>query len=103
VRIHARLLLAPPIAQEPAELLQRRLVVAAVALERDGDVFVGVDVMQRDGAGVALGDGVLQNARAEQEGKNGQAARIEGACRKPTTTVQPRVTNEHWRSRVDVD
>ena len=102
VRIDARFFFAPPIAQEPVELLQRRLVVTAVALERDGDVFVGVDVMQRDGAGVALGDGVLQHARAEEQDQSGEGARIEGACRKPTT-FQPRVNNGHWRSRVDVD
>ena len=66
MRIHAGLFCAAPVAQEPVELLQRRLVVTAVALEGDGDVFVGVDVMQRDGAGVALGDGVLQPARAEE-------------------------------------
>ncbi len=96
VRIHARFFFAPPIAQQPVELLQRRLVVTAVALERDGDVFVGMDVVQRDGAGVALGDGVLQDARAEQEHQSGEAARIDGASRKPTTTFQPRVTNEHW-------
>ena len=67
VRVHVGLLGLAPVAQEPVELFQRGLVVAAVALEGDGDVFVGMDVMQRDGAGVAFGDGVLQGSRAEQE------------------------------------
>src|SRR5208282_3341667 len=103
MRIDARLLFAPPIAQEPVELFQRRLVVTAVALERDGDVFVGVHVMQRQRAGVALGDGVLQHARAEEQHQRGDSARVTGASRGETTALQARVTDGHWRSRVDVD
>jgi hypothetical protein len=72
-----------PVAQEPVELFQRGLVVAAVALEGDGDVFVGMDVMQGDAAGVAFGDRVLQGSRAEQEQKNREAARIAGARARP--------------------
>jgi hypothetical protein len=49
-----------PVAHEPVELLQRGLVVTAVALVGDGDVFAGVNVMKGNGAGVAFGDGVLQ-------------------------------------------
>jgi hypothetical protein len=45
VRIHANLLLAAPVAQEPVELVERRLVVTALALEGDGDVFVGMGVV----------------------------------------------------------
>jgi len=79
VRIHAGFLAAAPVAQEPVELLERGLVVLAVALEGDGDVFVGVDVVHRDGAGVALGDGVLQRPRTTNDQKRGKAARITGA------------------------
>jgi hypothetical protein len=42
------------------ELLQRGLVVTAIALEGDGDVFAGVEMMEGEGAGVAFGAGVLQ-------------------------------------------
>jgi hypothetical protein len=67
LRIHANGFAAPPVAQKPVELLQRGLVVAAVALVSDADVLAGVDVVHRDGARVALGDGVLQRLRAEQQ------------------------------------
>ena len=62
-------------------MLQRGLVVFAVALEGDGDVFVGVDMVERNGAGIALGDRVLQNPRAKEKHKRGKAARIAGARR----------------------
>ncbi len=60
VRVHVGLFALAPVAQEPIELLQRRLVVPAVALVGDGDVFVGMHVVQRDRARVAFGDRVLQ-------------------------------------------
>ena len=83
----------PPIAQEPVELLQRGLVVTAVALEGDGDVFVGVDVMQRDRAGVAFGDRVLQRARRRRADQHsGKTARIGGALDDNRTAFQPRLT-----------
>ena len=60
VRIHAGLFAASPIAQEPVQLLQRGLVVLAVALIGDGDVFAGVQMMQRNRPRVAFGGDVLQ-------------------------------------------
>ena len=45
VRIHVGRLLAAPIPQEPIELLQRFIVIAAGALERDADVLAGVHVV----------------------------------------------------------
>ncbi len=101
VRVHAGLFRTPPIAQEPVQLLKRRFVVLAIALERDGDVFVGVDVVKRNGAGIAFGDGVLQAARAEEEDKTGNRTRIESARREDTTGSQARPTNEHRRPRID--
>ena len=45
-RIHVGRFAAPPVAQEPVELLDRGVVVAAVALVGDGDVFAGMDMVQ---------------------------------------------------------
>jgi len=67
MRIHAGLFAAPPVTQEPVELLQRRLVVAAVAFVGDRDVFAGMQVMHRDAACVAFRDRVLQRLRPEDE------------------------------------
>jgi hypothetical protein len=101
VRIHLGLLALAPVAQEPVQLRQRGLVVLAVALERDGDVFVGVDVMHRDGARVALGDRVLQSSRCKQENEKGETARIAGARRDEYQSFQARLPNRHWPSHVD--
>ena len=49
-----------PVAQEIVELLQAVFVVAAVALERDGDGVVAVGVLERERARLAVGDRVLQ-------------------------------------------
>ena len=54
MRVHVGLLFLAPVAHEPVELLQRGLVVAAIALEGDGDVFAGMDVMERTKCGCRL-------------------------------------------------
>ena len=69
-----------PVAHEPVELLQRGFVIAAVALEGDGDVFVGMDVMEGKRAGVAFGDGVLQGIIGAQQQQPGHAEPCTGAC-----------------------
>ncbi len=74
-RVHVGRFAAPPVAQEPVEFFQRGLVVAPVALIGDGDVFAGMDVVQGDGARLALGDGVLQPARTEQKKHERKTAR----------------------------
>ena len=66
-RIHRDLFVLAPVAHEPVELLQRILVVTAVALIGDRDVFVGVDVMERDRPGVAVRDRRLEAAAAEEQ------------------------------------
>src|SRR5439155_1259650 len=66
LRIHVGRLLAAPIPQEPVELFERLVVIAAVALEGDADVLAGVHVVQRERARVALRDDALQALRAEQ-------------------------------------
>ena len=60
-----------------------------------------MDMVQGDGAGIALGDRVLQRARAEQENQKGKTARIAGARREQSTSLQARFGNVHWQSRID--
>ena len=79
MRIHVGLLFLAPVAHEPVELLQRLVVVAAVTLEGDGDVFAGVDVMEGEGAGVAFGGGVLQRLIGAQQQQAGDAQARTGA------------------------
>jgi hypothetical protein len=55
LRVHADLLLLPPVAEVGVQLLQRLVVEAAVLLVGDGEVFVGVDVVQAKRAGLGLG------------------------------------------------
>ena len=79
VRIHVGLLFLAPVAHEPIELLQRGLVVAAVALEGDGDVFAGMDVVESERAGVAFGDRVLQGTIGAHQQQPGHAEACAGA------------------------
>jgi len=46
VTIHHGLVLAAPVAEIVIELLQRLFVIAPVALEGDGEVFVGMGVVE---------------------------------------------------------
>lgn len=78
--IHAGLLLATPIAEEPIDFLQRFFVVAAVALVGDGDALVGVHVMHRERARIAIGDRRLQ-ALATEEDKERRQANAAGDAR----------------------
>jgi hypothetical protein len=52
------------------EPLERLVVVAAVALVGDGDVFVGGKVVQRERAGVAVGFRGFKTAAAEQDNQD---------------------------------
>jgi hypothetical protein len=58
-------------------------------------------VMHRNGARVALGDRVLQSSRTEEENEQRQAERIAGAGNCQSTSLQARVPNVHWQSRID--
>ena len=101
VRVHLGFLLLAPVAQEPIDLFQRRVVEAALTLEGDGDVFAGVHVVHGDRAGIALGDRVLQGTPAGQNDKSRKTARSGGALDDYRTASQPRLIKEHWRPRVD--
>ena len=71
------------------ELLQRLFVVTAVTLEGDGEIFVGMGVVERKGAGLVQRGRVVDRAGSgeEQQGCQselisglGQMQRIELAC-----------------------
>ena len=88
MRIHVGFLFLAPVAHEPVELLQRGLVIAAVALEGDGDVFAGMDVVEGEGAGVAFGDGALQGVAGAQQQQSGDAELRTGAGQRRRETAR---------------
>ena len=72
MRVHPDGLVLPPITQERIELCQSVLIVSAVDLIGDGQVFIGVHVMERDGARLAIGDRVLQGLATENDQESGE-------------------------------
>ena len=56
-----------PVAQEPVKLLQRLRVIATLALEGEGPAFLGVVVVEGEGARVAIGHRVLERGRADED------------------------------------
>ena len=62
--IHRGEVLAAPVAEEMIELLETLFVVAAVALEGDGEVFVGMGVVEGKGAGFVQRGRVMHGAGA---------------------------------------
>jgi hypothetical protein len=55
------------------ELLQRLFVIAPLALESDGEVFIGVGVVERKGAGLVQRSGIVDRAGSRQEQQARQA------------------------------
>jgi hypothetical protein len=76
LRVHLDWLLLAPVAQQRIDLGQRRLVVAAVHLVGDGQIFVGVDVVERDRPRLALGARGLQAIAAEEDQERSDAAAV---------------------------
>ena len=76
--IHRGLVLAAPVAEEVIELLQRFFVIAAVALEGNGEVFVGMGVVEREGAGFVQRGRVVDRACSSDEQQRSQADLISG-------------------------
>ena len=76
--IHRGLVLAAPVAEEVIELLQRLFVVAPVALEGDGEVFVGMGVVEREGAGFVQRGRVMHRPGSGEEQQRSQADVISG-------------------------
>src|SRR5262249_52003685 len=75
MRVHVGRLVLPPIAQQLIDFGQRLLVVAAVDLVGNGEVFVRVNVMQRYGPRLAFGNSGLQalTAKKHEQGSNAAA------------------------------
>ena len=84
-----------PVAHEPVELLQRGVVVTAVALEGDGDVFAGVEMMEGERAGVAFGAGVLQRVVGAEHEQPGKAQSGTGARQSHNERTLARRVNSH--------
>jgi hypothetical protein len=89
------LLVAAPVPQNVVDLLHRFGIVTPVALVGDGEVFFGVDVMQRDGARVAVSDRMLQIAASENQSGGGKAKAISGARCEQRRQNSARVTTRH--------
>ena len=60
--IHRGGVLAAPVAEEVIELLESFFVVAAVALEGDGEIFVGMGMVEGEGAGFVQRGGIMHRA-----------------------------------------
>ena len=89
--VHRGLFLAAPVAEEVIELLQRFFVVAPVALEGDGEVFVGMGVVERERAGFVQRGRVLDRPGAGQQQQRCQAERDS----RPSATT----ANSNWRAK----
>jgi hypothetical protein len=76
--IHRGLVLAAPVAEEVIELLETLFVVAAVALEGDGEVFVGMGVVEGEGAGFVQRRRIMHRAGAGEQQQRRQADPIAG-------------------------
>ena len=65
--IHRGLVLAAPVAEEVIDLLERFFVVAAVTLEGDGQIFVGMGVVEGEGAGLVQRGRVMHRSGSGKE------------------------------------
>ena len=101
--IHLGRFVAAPVPQEPVELVEHGLVVGAVHQVGGADRFLGMRMIELDGAGVAIGDRVLRRDRHRhrtaadchaQGDLQGQAA-AERAAEKPSLQC---VTHSYGRS-----
>ena len=99
LRIHAGGLAAPPVAQEPVEFLQRRLVIAAVTLV--GEVMRSwVCTWCMRSCGCRHRRPRSAAPACEHHDEESEAARIAGLCSQESITFRARGTDGHWRSRV---
>ena len=76
--IHRGLFLAAPVAEEVIELFQAFFVVAPVALEGDGQVFVGMSMVEGKGAGVAERGRIMDRSGAGKQQQRDQPDPISG-------------------------
>ena len=98
--IHRGLVLAAPVAEEMIELLERFFVVAAVALEGDGEVFAGMRVVQGEGAGLVQRRRIMNRACACEQQQRPQAEPVSGLWQNKQIELA-RETNQHVYSPPD--
>jgi hypothetical protein len=79
MRVHLDRLVLAPIAHQVIDFLEAFLVIAPVALVGDGKVLLGVNVVERNRAGLAVRAGVLQALGAEKDEQRSDAAAISSA------------------------
>jgi len=65
-RIHVNLFVLAPVAKEPVKFLERLLVVPAVTLVSYRNIFVSVNVVKGERAGVAVRDRAVEGVITEQ-------------------------------------
>ncbi len=76
--IHRGLFLAAPVAEKVIELLQRFFIVAPVTLEGDGQLFVGMGVMEGKRAGLVQRGRIVHRPGSGEEQQGSQADLISG-------------------------
>ena len=95
--VHLGRFVEPPVAQEPVQLLQHRLIVDAVDHVGERARFVGVGVGKDDRARVAVGDRGLgrtgSEAEAQQHGER-QASAPAPSCAEPRRRWPNRTPND---------
>src|SRR6185312_13256448 len=95
LRVHLDRLVLAPVAHDPVDLLQSLFVVLAVLLVGNGEVFVGVDVMQNEGAGIAVGARMGQPDRTGHEKTSGEACAAHRARKAQTESGNLRGATLH--------
>src|SRR5208283_4087847 len=80
-RVHLGRFVAPPVAQEPVELLDYGRVIAAVDEIGRRDRFLRMRVKEIDRAGVAIGDRRFGQGGRERRRQNGESPQKEGCGR----------------------
>jgi hypothetical protein len=95
VRVHVGGLAGAPVAQRLIDLLEGGLVVFAIHLEGDGGVFLQVDMVEGDGAGVAVGGRGLQRFGAQNDGQGGCTTTKPGPEGLQQRRIRARATDRH--------
>src|SRR6202023_3591262 len=99
-RIHLDLFVLPPVAQDVIDLLERVRVVLTIALVGDRQVFAGVDVVQRNRARIAIGDGTPQTLTGQHQRQRGQGCPLPQTRRADAAQCFARGTYRHLLSRM---
>ena len=91
--VHTDFFVGPPIAHEMIELLERSIVILAVTLEGDGEVFLGVDVVHGKGARLAQRSRPIGSRRAPRgSGKKHETCAEHGATYDTPPNSHPQLT-----------